>query len=114
MDLSPHSFFAKFLSFLLPRKLGTATARRMQAQVVLLSCQWGVLTQISDYFQLYKINVDFTSEELPDIKPCDIIYFDAFGPDKQPVMWTPKIFNKIYDLTSAEAIFVTYSASSWF
>ena len=42
MDLSPHSFFAKFLSFLLPRKLVTATARRMQAQVVLLSCQRGV------------------------------------------------------------------------
>jgi len=74
------------------------------------SCRWGVLTLISNYFQLYKINVDFTSEELPDIKPCDIIYFDAFGPDKQPEMWTPKIFNKIYDLTSAGGVFVTYSA----
>ena len=39
-----------------------------------------------------------------------MIYFDAFGPDKQPEMWTPEIFQKIYSVTASNGIFVTYSA----
>jgi tRNA U34 5-methylaminomethyl-2-thiouridine-forming methyltransferase MnmC len=39
-----------------------------------------------------------------------VIYFDAFGPDKQPEMWTPAVFSKISGLISDGGIFVTYSA----
>ncbi len=39
-----------------------------------------------------------------------MIYFDAFGPDKQPEMWNPDIFNNLNQLTHEGGVFVTYSA----
>ena len=40
----------------------------------------------------------------------DLIYFDAFGPDKQPEMWTTEIFERIASVTKKNGILVTYSA----
>lgn len=40
----------------------------------------------------------------------DLIYFDAFGPDKQPEMWTKIVFERIASLTNEKGILVTYSA----
>jgi len=40
----------------------------------------------------------------------DLIYFDAFGPDIQPELWTTKIFQKIYNATAINGILVTYAA----
>jgi tRNA U34 5-methylaminomethyl-2-thiouridine-forming methyltransferase MnmC len=59
---------------------------------------------------LCKINGDLISNSLSLIDKCDIIYFDAFGPDKQSEMWTPSIFKKIFNKTLPGGIFVTYSA----
>ena len=39
----------------------------------------------------------------------DLIYFDAFGPDKQPEMWHEEIFKKISEHTVQNGILVTYS-----
>ncbi len=74
------------------------------------ACEWNVPVEISSWFTLLKMKVDFTSQnwELPC--SCDIIYFDAFGPDKQPEMWTGDLFSYIYKITRNEGIFVTYSA----
>lgn len=71
---------------------------------------WGETVQISDYFSLKKLKSDFIEDDLHQIKNCDVIYFDAFGPEKQPEMWQPRIFSKIYGLTSPGGVFVTYSA----
>ena len=40
----------------------------------------------------------------------DLIYFDAFGPDKQPEMWTKEMFAGIASVTNKNGILVTYSA----
>jgi tRNA U34 5-methylaminomethyl-2-thiouridine-forming methyltransferase MnmC len=40
----------------------------------------------------------------------DLIYFDAFGPDKQPEMWTSDKFSVISSVTNRNGILVTYSA----
>jgi tRNA U34 5-methylaminomethyl-2-thiouridine-forming methyltransferase MnmC len=39
----------------------------------------------------------------------DLVYFDAFGPDKQPELWTSEIFHNIAKLMNPEAILTTYS-----
>lgn len=39
-----------------------------------------------------------------------LVYFDAFGPDTQPEMWTDEIFNKISHSMKPGAILVTYCA----
>ncbi|MEN8116335.1 MAG: tRNA (5-methylaminomethyl-2-thiouridine)(34)-methyltransferase MnmD [Bacteroidota bacterium] len=71
---------------------------------------WNQEIKISDYFTLLKIEENLLTSGLNEIKNCDVIYFDAFAPDKQPDMWQPKIFNRIYSFCAENAIFVTYSA----
>lgn len=72
------------------------------------SAPWNINTNICRNFQLLKIKGDFTADSLTGCH--DLIYFDAFGPDKQPEMWTDKMFEKISSITNKNGIFVTYSA----
>jgi tRNA U34 5-methylaminomethyl-2-thiouridine-forming methyltransferase MnmC len=72
------------------------------------SAPWNTMVSICSNFNLKKIETDFTKEPLHG--KYDLIYFDAFGPDKQPEMWTKKIFEEISSHTNKNGIFVTYSA----
>ncbi|MFW6245979.1 MAG: tRNA (5-methylaminomethyl-2-thiouridine)(34)-methyltransferase MnmD [Tangfeifania sp.] len=74
------------------------------------SCPWKQEIQISEYFRLCKLKTDLAQAKCPESKKFDVIYFDAFGPDKQPQMWTPDIFGKIAGMTKDTGVFVTYSA----
>ncbi len=69
---------------------------------------WEKETKISDNFVLKKIKIDL-SDYFPE-KNFDLIYFDAFAPDKQPELWTEEIFAKLYKATNKNGILVTYSA----
>jgi tRNA U34 5-methylaminomethyl-2-thiouridine-forming methyltransferase MnmC len=65
--------------------------------------------QITDHFSFTLINS--TVQEYNEFEPqFDIIYFDAFGPDTQPEMWTFTIFEKMYSLLKPNGILVTYCA----
>jgi tRNA U34 5-methylaminomethyl-2-thiouridine-forming methyltransferase MnmC len=56
---------------------------------------------------LHKIHADILDY---DVHPGnDLVYFDAFSPDKEPLLWSEKILHKIYDSMSDGGIFVTYS-----
>jgi tRNA U34 5-methylaminomethyl-2-thiouridine-forming methyltransferase MnmC len=72
------------------------------------SSPWEEFTEISDTFTLKKLKGDFTTTNPGNT--YDLIYFDAFGPDKQPEMWTREIFERIAVMTRRDGIFVTYSA----
>jgi len=72
------------------------------------SSGWGVMCRISPFFSILKIRGDLTSDMITG--NYDLIYFDAFGPDKQPEMWTAEIFRKISEITVSGGLFVTYSA----
>ncbi|QGY42875.1 tRNA (5-methylaminomethyl-2-thiouridine)(34)-methyltransferase MnmD [Maribellus comscasis] len=74
------------------------------------ACEWDKLIPVSEYFYLNKIQTDIRKFNVSLLKKFDVVYFDAFGPDKQPEMWTQQIFDSIYRQCSEEAIFVTYSA----
>jgi tRNA U34 5-methylaminomethyl-2-thiouridine-forming methyltransferase MnmC len=39
-----------------------------------------------------------------------LVYFDAFGPDTQPEMWTDEIFDKISNSMKPGAVLITYCA----
>lgn len=73
-------------------------------------CDWNKNVQISENFILNKINDDLKNADLTPLAKFNIIYFDAFGPDKQPEMWTFSVFQKIFAQTPDNGIFVTYSA----
>jgi tRNA U34 5-methylaminomethyl-2-thiouridine-forming methyltransferase MnmC len=72
------------------------------------AAEWNKCVEIVKNFYLTKTESDLTTD-----KPTgeyDIIYFDAFGPDKQPEMWTYDIFSAISAVTVKNGILVTYSA----
>ncbi|MDR1523717.1 MAG: tRNA (5-methylaminomethyl-2-thiouridine)(34)-methyltransferase MnmD [Tannerella sp.] len=69
---------------------------------------WGEDLALTSYFTLRKVNADFTVYELQET--FDVIYFDAFSPEKQPEMWTEDGFRKIYEHADDGAILTTYCA----
>lgn len=74
------------------------------------SAAWETDIRISEFFVLHKLRGDFKSRPIPKSSTYDIIYFDAFGPDKQAEMWQPAVLSKVFEACSEGAIFVTYSA----
>lgn len=72
------------------------------------SADWERPVNITDHFILHKIEGDSNGCSLPP--DIDLIYFDAFAPDKQPEMWEPAIFEKLYGIASPGALIVTYCA----
>lgn len=69
---------------------------------------WNLPSRINDWFTLEKRESDLTTDQITG--SYDMIFFDAFGPDKQPEMWTEAVFSKIAAVTHPGSVFVTYSA----
>ncbi len=42
--------------------------------------------------------------------PFNLVYFDAFAPEKQPEMWSQELFNRLYVLLDRDGILTTYCA----
>lgn len=76
--------------------------------IYLHTSDWKVDIKISKNFTLYKLKS--TLQEFNSKKKFDIIYFDAFAPEKQPEMWTKKVFEKCYKILDTEGFLVTYCA----
>lgn len=69
---------------------------------------WGKDTELSHWFTLHKIEGDFTRYVFE--KGYDIIYFDAFAPEKQPEMWEQSLFDNLYQVLNEGGILTTYCA----
>ena len=69
---------------------------------------WNIPTAINEWFTLEKRQTDLTAEGPSGI--YDLVFFDAFGPDKQPEMWTDDVISRIASATHPGSVFVTYSA----
>jgi len=72
------------------------------------NCEWDEDICIDSFFTLHKIKGDLTKNRFD--RQFDLIYFDAFAPDKQPEMWTPKIFSHLFEQTASTGILTTYCA----
>ncbi len=71
-------------------------------------CEWNQPVQLTPEFLLEKVNADFVNFD--HIAHYDVIYFDAFSPEKQPEMWTQGLFEKLYAHCNENAVLVTYCA----
>lgn len=69
---------------------------------------WNTDVQLTPYFTLHKVETDFTSYTFPAI--YDVIYFDAFAPEKQPEMWTQSLFDTLCQQLNPQGILTTYCA----
>ncbi|WP_462318114.1 tRNA (5-methylaminomethyl-2-thiouridine)(34)-methyltransferase MnmC2 [Marinilabilia sp.] len=69
---------------------------------------WSMATEINENFTLLKEEVSLV--EFTTAINFDLIYFDAFAPDKQPELWTPEIFDYLAQRMNSGGIITTYSA----
>lgn len=91
---------------------------------------WGKDVQLTPHFTLQKVETDVNklrveNGELPTLSlalstlnspfstlhsPFNLVYFDAFAPEKQPEMWSQELFNRLYVLLDRDGILTTYCA----
>lgn len=68
---------------------------------------WNEKHSISKFFLFKKLNIYF--EDIIAKNEFDLIYFDAFGYDVQPQLWSEEIFKKMYDALKTKGVLVTYA-----
>lgn len=80
---------------------------------------WEEDTVIAPEFTLRKVEADINRilvtppgeiSRLGGNLSWDVIYFDAFAPEKQPEMWTQELFDRLYVLLNEGGILTTYCA----
>jgi tRNA U34 5-methylaminomethyl-2-thiouridine-forming methyltransferase MnmC len=72
------------------------------------NCNWEEKIVLRDDFVLTKRNQFFA--DIVDIEIFDLIYFDAFGYNVQPELWSTAIFKKMYNSLKTNGVLVTYAA----
>lgn len=70
---------------------------------------WGEWCPVHDFFELKKVAADFLLLPLPR-NEYDVVYFDAFAPNKQADLWQPGVFAKLFHSMKDGGVLVTYCA----
>jgi tRNA U34 5-methylaminomethyl-2-thiouridine-forming methyltransferase MnmC len=70
--------------------------------------EWEIPAQINPFFELRKIQTDFRDFTFPEV--YDVVYYDAFAPDKQPEVWSQELFDKVFSSMKSGGILTTYCA----
>lgn len=71
-------------------------------------CQWEKPIGLKEDFVFTKRKQFFA--DIDDISAYDLIYFDAFGFDVQPELWSAEIFKKMFKALKNKGVLVTYAA----
>ncbi|MGY2131027.1 tRNA (5-methylaminomethyl-2-thiouridine)(34)-methyltransferase MnmD [Hymenobacter sp. HD11105] len=74
---------------------------------------WDEAVRITPQFTLRKLHAALQDFQLPAIH-YNVIYFDAFAPEKQPDMWTDAVFSQLYAATAPGGILTSYCAKGSF
>ena len=99
------------LPFELATRLNYAGLAWLEGESLFLDlhrAEWEKPTQITDRFVLHKIEGDANRVSLPD--GIDLVYMDAFAPEKQPEMWNATLYRRLVDAMLPGATLVTYCA----
>jgi tRNA U34 5-methylaminomethyl-2-thiouridine-forming methyltransferase MnmC len=74
----------------------------------ILDSEWEQEIQINKYFSLKKIHGDMLTHVFSNC--YDIVFFDAFSPEKNPEIWNIEVFRNIFDHLNTSGILITYCA----
>lgn len=69
---------------------------------------WNQPHQIHPNFEFQKQQIDIRQVKL-EPESVDVIFFDAFAPDKQPDLWSESVFLAMYNALIEGGILVSYS-----
>ena len=72
------------------------------------AAEWNTPIAITPYFTIEKRHCDYTVDPLPT--DIDVVYFDAFAPEKQPDMWSAQCFDRLVSSMNNDAVLTTYCA----
>ncbi len=67
---------------------------------------WGKKVELDEHFSIYKMQEDLREVELA--QQFDLVYFDAFAPEKQPHLWAEEVFEKLYAAMKEGGVLTTY------
>ncbi|MDR3338490.1 MAG: tRNA (5-methylaminomethyl-2-thiouridine)(34)-methyltransferase MnmD [Candidatus Symbiothrix sp.] len=70
--------------------------------------EWAFPVQLTPFFNLCKIQTDFSDFDFPEF--YDVVYYDAFAPDKQPEVWSQELFDKVFSSMNPGGMLTTYCA----
>ena len=71
---------------------------------------WNEEVKITDHFSILKLSSDLKDVDYSALPLFDLIYFDAFSPEKQPELWAASIFQQLASHCVPLAKLVTYCA----
>lgn len=91
-----------------PEKISPGNSNAADEFYSLHTAQWNVPVSVNSFFTLEKIEGDYTTYNFRN--GYDIIYFDAFAPEKQPEMWSQELFNNLFNILNNGGILTTYCA----
>jgi tRNA U34 5-methylaminomethyl-2-thiouridine-forming methyltransferase MnmC len=71
---------------------------------------WNREVNLTEHFTLLKISSGLADVDYTTLPPFDLVYFDAFSPEKQPELWETPVFFKIANHCAPNGKLVTYCA----
>lgn len=71
------------------------------------SLEWNIKQSLNESIWLTKVHSTFENLELS--QSFDVVYYDAFGYNYQPELWSLELFHKMNNLLHSEGILVTYA-----
>ena len=74
---------------------------------------WEKAVPLLPNFELTKLQAALESQALP-AGFYNLVYFDAFAPEKQPELWTDEIFSRLFAAMAPGGILVSYCAKGSF
>ena len=75
------------------------------------TAKWDETIELSPHFSLHKLKASILDFRFPS-SSVNVVFFDAFSPEKQPEIWTVDVFAKVYDILTPGGILVTYCSKS--
>lgn len=75
------------------------------------TARWGEKAAITPNFKLTKYQADLETFDFEPLNnSIDIIFFDAFAPDTQPMLWSEKVMQRMYNILTTNGLLTTYCA----
>lgn len=72
---------------------------------------WNERVAVTTNFSMLKMQQSFVNVQLSET--FDVIFFDAFAPEKQPEMWDLSAFQKCFALLEGGGVLTTYCAKGY-
>lgn len=93
-----------------PKQLPSSNGQQLFEKIH--ATTWSEWVEITPHFALKKIEGKL--EELSLEAGFDLIFYDAFSPESQPVLWEAPMMQRMYEALNPDGILVTYCAKAAF